>query len=313
MFDRKKSHSEETKKILSEKRKAYLATHKHNWSRYSNKESLPEQKFRELIEKSNFKLKQYYIPPESSRFYELDFAHLESKTGFEINGNQHYNNDGTLKDYYKQRQQHFIDLGWKIVEIHYSICFKEELLNSIISLSFSDFKLCQDKVQEVDNARLERKKEKERKISETKLAKKDLRNYRKSLGIIIPRKKRIVISIDKIFLENLLQQKHIVEIAKDLNVSVKLIYKHIKFYNLTIDNKKAKLPPTQKIIESRLKSRKVDRPSKEELKKMLWEMPTVQLAKKFGVSDKAIEKWAKAYNLEKPPRGYWEKLKAGKL
>jgi hypothetical protein len=157
MFDNKKSHSEETKKILSEKRKAYLATHKHNWSRYSNKESLPEQKFRELIEKSNFKLKQYYIPP------------------------------------------------------------------------------------------------------------------------------------------------------------VKLIYKHIKFYNLTIDNKKAKLPPSEKIIESRLKSRKVDRPSKEELKKMLWEMPTVQLAKKFGVSDKAIEKWAKAYNLEKPPRGYWEKLKAGKL
>jgi hypothetical protein len=59
-----RSHSEETKKLLSEKRKLYLSEHKHNWSRYSNKESLPEQKFRELLEKSNLKLKQYYIPSD---------------------------------------------------------------------------------------------------------------------------------------------------------------------------------------------------------------------------------------------------------
>ena len=312
MINNRKSHSEETKKLLSEKRKAYLAEHKHNWSRYSNKESLPEQKFRELLEKSNLKLKQYYIPPDSNRFYEIDFAHVESKIGFEINGNQHYNSDGTLKDYYKERQQHFINLGWKIVEIHYSLCFKEEVISSIIGLSFSDFKLCQDKIQEIDNARLERKEEKDRKIFEARLAKKELRDYRKRLGIKIPRKKRFVPSIDKEMLANLLQQKYVVEIAKELNVSVKCVHKHMKIYSLTSHKRKenVKLPPTQKIIDSRLKSRKVERPSKEELKKMLWETPTVQLAKKFGVSDKAIEKWAKSYNLEKPARGYWEKLKA---
>lgn len=56
--------------------------------------------------------------------------------------------------------------------------------------------------------------------------------------------------------------------------------------------------------------RKVTRPSKEELHKLLWEIPTQKLAEKFGVSDKAIEKWAKAYKIDKPPRGYWAKKAA---
>lgn len=58
--------------------------------------------------------------------------------------------------------------------------------------------------------------------------------------------------------------------------------------------------------------RKVARPSKEELHKLLWEMPTQKLAAQFGVSDKAIEKWSKAYKIDKPPRGYWAKKAAEK-
>jgi hypothetical protein len=60
--------------------------------------------------------------------------------------------------------------------------------------------------------------------------------------------------------------------------------------------------------EARINTRKVLRPSKEELEKLLWEKPTSQIAKDFGLSDKAIEKWCKAYGIEKPPRGYWAKL-----
>jgi hypothetical protein len=56
-----------------------------------------------------------------------------------------------------------------------------------------------------------------------------------------------------------------------------------------------------------LKARKVERPSKEDLQKLVWEKPTIHIAKDFGVSDKAIEKWCKAYGIEKPPRGYWAK------
>ncbi|WP_460203249.1 group I intron-associated PD-(D/E)XK endonuclease [Scytonema sp. NUACC21] len=65
---------------------------------------------------------------------------------------------------------------------------------------------------------------------------------------------------------------------------------------------------TRKVnTDARIHSRKVPRPTKEELQKLVWEKPTIQIAKDFGLSDKAIEKWCKAYGIEKPPRGYWVK------
>jgi len=48
-------------------------------------------------------------------------------------------------------------------------------------------------------------------------------------------------------------------------------------------------------------------PNKEELEKLVWKKPTSQLAEEFGVSDKAVEKWCKKYNIKKPTRGYWQK------
>jgi hypothetical protein len=62
---------------------------------------------------------------------------------------------------------------------------------------------------------------------------------------------------------------------------------------------------------SKISQRKVpQRPSKEELKKLLWEVSTAQIAKTYGVADHTIAKWAKAYDLDKPPRGYWAKQKS---
>lgn len=75
----------------------------------------------------------------------------------------------------------------------------------------------------------------------------------------------------------------------------------------TWGNKKIKVP---KVRDMNTYYRKVlNKPSKEELEIMLWEMPTIRIAKKYGVSDKAVEKWAKQYDLKKPPRGYWAKTK----
>lgn len=51
--------------------------------------------------------------------------------------------------------------------------------------------------------------------------------------------------------------------------------------------------------------------SAQELEQLVWEMPTQQVAKLFGVSDKAIEKRCKKLGIVKPPRGYWAKLYAG--
>lgn len=58
-------------------------------------------------------------------------------------------------------------------------------------------------------------------------------------------------------------------------------------------------------------TRKVkDRPSKEVLQRLVWDKPTTQVAREFGVSDKAVEKWCKGYAIQKPPRGYWVKKRA---
>lgn len=55
------------------------------------------------------------------------------------------------------------------------------------------------------------------------------------------------------------------------------------------------------------RARKVERPSKEELHKLIWEKPTIKVALVYGVSDHAISKWCKTYGISKPPRGYWSK------
>lgn len=70
-------------------------------------------------------------------------------------------------------------------------------------------------------------------------------------------------------------------------------------YNKTLVGKPLKNLPKPK--------RKVERPSSEELEKMLWEKPTSHIAALYGVSDKAVAKWAKTYGLNKPARGYWTK------
>lgn len=58
---------------------------------------------------------------------------------------------------------------------------------------------------------------------------------------------------------------------------------------------------------------KYERPSKEILEKLIWEKPTMHLAKEFGVSDVAISKLCKTLGIEKPPRGYWTKKKFEKV
>ena len=76
--------------------------------------------------------------------------------------------------------------------------------------------------------------------------------------------------------------------------------KSYKYFGLVITQ-----PITNAVIEGQLKRRKVQRPAKEELEKLLWEKPTTKIAEELGVSDKAIAQWAKAYGITKPPRGYW--------
>jgi hypothetical protein len=64
--------------------------------------------------------------------------------------------------------------------------------------------------------------------------------------------------------------------------------------------------------QSRIIHRKVkNRPSREELSKMVWETSISKIATSYKVSSNAVKKWAESYRISYPPRGYWAKYYAG--
>jgi hypothetical protein len=54
--------------------------------------------------------------------------------------------------------------------------------------------------------------------------------------------------------------------------------------------------------------KKIDWPSPDALSKLVWERPTVQIARELGVSDKAVEKHCKKLGIAKPGLGYWRQV-----
>lgn len=50
-----------------------------------------------------------------------------------------------------------------------------------------------------------------------------------------------------------------------------------------------------------------------DLAKLVWSIPTTEIAKMPGVSDKAVSNRCKSLGIRKPPRGFWKKVKAGLL
>ena len=52
-----------------------------------------------------------------------------------------------------------------------------------------------------------------------------------------------------------------------------------------------------------------NKPPKEELEKLVWEIPSYKLAERYGVSDTTIKNWCRGYDIEKPYKGYWTQLK----
>ncbi len=86
------------------------------------------------------------------------------------------------------------------------------------------------------------------------------------------------------------------------------------------EEEKLKKEEQQKQIASLLGDPKRKEPSlnswpvtDEELQKLIWMMPTRDLAKIVGYSDVAITKRCKKKGIPKPPVGFWAKVEAGKI
>lgn len=127
-------HTEETKKKLSEKRKAWLAANpdKHVWKRHSKFKSVPCEKIKQKIIEMGIKFLPEFTPLKE-RAFAVDIAFPEKMVCIEVNGNQHYDSTGKLKPYYQEKHDLISKNGWKIIEVHYSLCYNEEHINSLIS------------------------------------------------------------------------------------------------------------------------------------------------------------------------------------
>lgn len=132
-------HTDETKKKMSNNRKEFLKNNpnKHPWKSPDKFKSIPCEKFKIVLDEINIS----YIPEmtiSNDRYYSIDIAFPEYKIGIEINGNQHYNSNGTLKEYYQKRHEYITSLGWKLYEIHYSQCFDKNKIKGIIDKVLKD-------------------------------------------------------------------------------------------------------------------------------------------------------------------------------
>jgi hypothetical protein len=59
--------------------------------------------------------------------------------------------------------------------------------------------------------------------------------------------------------------------------------------------------------------RTYERPSIEEIHKLVWSKSTAGIAEDIGCSDKCVEKWCKFNNIPKPPRGFWQQIRVNKM
>lgn len=117
-------HTEQTKKLISEKRIIYLQNNpdKHPWKNNKKFTSKPCDIFKSYLDEKNIKYVAEFKPLYNRQF-SIDIAFPDLKIGIEINGNQHYDNEGKLKPYYQERHDLIENNGWVLYEIHYTTVF----------------------------------------------------------------------------------------------------------------------------------------------------------------------------------------------
>ena len=102
-----------TRKKLSDARKQYLATHrvKYNWSGPLKQRSYAEQYFYDIVN-SRCENIHWANNLQVSR-YRLDFANIDTKVYFEVDGEQHYDEYGKFHDI--ERTKKLAEKGWFLI------------------------------------------------------------------------------------------------------------------------------------------------------------------------------------------------------
>ena len=155
----KLQYTNEQKKDISIRRTKWCLNNKekHVWS-ISHRISAPCEKLKEKLRKENIIFYEEYMPL-NDRLFCIDIAFPQYKIGIEINGNQHYNPDKTLKPYYQERHDLIEKNGWKLFEFYYLWAFENDVIEQIKKILEGnnityDFKIKEKKVKPIKEDKL---------------------------------------------------------------------------------------------------------------------------------------------------------------
>jgi hypothetical protein len=287
----KYTHSKEQKKKISESRKKWLKENpdKHPWRNKDKFISKPCEKLKEKLKDNNIEFKEEIIPLKDKN-YSIDIAIVEKCLGLEVNGNQHYNSDKNLKEYYKNRKNEIEKKGWKLIDIHYSLVFKDEFIDNLIRFINNQNKIDIDldfKFYEKKNNYCECGKQISKRAKKCRECYKLKNNFSKRKKI-----KKIKINF--------------CECGKEIDKRSKMC-KECYFTKNNFTKNENKICKCGKKINKKsnmcndcyqLSQRKVKRPSYEKLLKEIEEFGYTGTGRKYNVSDNAIRKWKKYYEKE---------------
>lgn len=131
--------SQATKNIISAKRKQWLQDNPdlHPWKNSQKFKSIPCEKVKEILTSKGISFVPEFPPNVEGRSFAVDIAFPDRKIIWEINGNQHYEKDGSLKAYYQERHDLLVAAGWTVYEIPSRRCFRTDKIEEFISLSLN--------------------------------------------------------------------------------------------------------------------------------------------------------------------------------
>lgn len=300
----KHKHSTKVKSELSLSRKSFLKSNpdKHPWRNKNKYKSVPCEKLKEWLRSNSVQFVEEFQPKIDDRFFSIDIAFPDKLIGIEVNGNQHYNSDGSLKPYYAERERIIESAGWKLYQLHYSICFKIQELEKIIPTIISS-----PEKREFNYAIYTRATTRPK--LETKIKTK----------IILPEKEKIL---------EILKTSSIEGLSESLGIKYPALIRRLALMGIGVRALKANKITERTHVCScgEIKHRKslrcedcqhfslrrIARPSKEELEKLIKTTPMTRIGENFKVSDNAVRKWCKSYGLALPNMlGYWAKQKNG--
>ena len=123
-----KVHSHETKFLLSDQRKKWLKDNPdlHPWKRHDKFRSVPCEVLKTALREVGIQFQEEYTPLED-RAFSVDIAFPDQKLAVEVNGEQHYNRDGSLRSDYRDRHELIEKSGWHVLELHYAKCYEPHL------------------------------------------------------------------------------------------------------------------------------------------------------------------------------------------